>query len=133
MQDTVLVLETIYRYHNIFFIQFSAVNLNNMLCPAVSDPFHGRYYRLFAMSHQLLLIPCLGKVYVVLAKHLPVIRSPSKKHLQEVSVWAADTRKESSRSHVNSHQRGDNSDRLQMNGQYKTHHREHSNGHVKTS
>ncbi|KAH9487905.1 hypothetical protein Btru_067429 [Bulinus truncatus] len=46
----------------------SHVNLNNMLCPAVSDPFHGRFYRLFAMVHQLILIPSLGKLLVILAR-----------------------------------------------------------------
>ncbi|XP_035828391.1 transmembrane protein 164, partial [Aplysia californica] len=46
----------------------SQVNLNNMLCPAVSDPFHGKYYRLFAIAHQFILIPCQGKLFVLIAK-----------------------------------------------------------------
>ena len=39
-----------------------------MLCPAVSDPFRGQYYRLFAIGHQLILIPLQGKLLVVLAR-----------------------------------------------------------------
>jgi hypothetical protein len=51
-------------------LQLTQVNLNNMLCPAVSDPFHGLYYRLFAITHQCLLIPSLGKIYAALARHI---------------------------------------------------------------
>ncbi|GBM70442.1 Transmembrane protein 164 [Araneus ventricosus] len=39
------------------------VNLNNIICPAVSDPFTGPNYRLWAMLHQAALILLLGKVY----------------------------------------------------------------------
>lgn len=35
-----------------------------MLCPAISDPFYGRLYRLCGMTHQLLLIPIIGKFVV---------------------------------------------------------------------
>lgn len=53
--------------------QMSQVNLNNMLCPAVSDPFHGKYYRLIAIGHQLILIPTLGKVFLLLAKAFNIL------------------------------------------------------------
>ncbi|KAA0198646.1 Twinkle protein mitochondrial [Fasciolopsis buskii] len=39
----------------------TGVNLNHMLCPAVSDPFEGPHYRLVAMVHQPALILILGK------------------------------------------------------------------------
>ena len=37
--------------------------MNNMICPAISDPFHGPYYRVLAMSHQSILVPLVGKLY----------------------------------------------------------------------
>lgn len=44
-----------------------STNLNNMVCPAVSDPFHGPHYRTIAMLHQGLLIPLFGKIYAIIA------------------------------------------------------------------
>ncbi|KAF6778890.1 hypothetical protein AHF37_01533 [Paragonimus kellicotti] len=39
----------------------TGINLNNILCPAISDPFEGPHYRMAAMVHQPFLILILGK------------------------------------------------------------------------
>ncbi|KAM8711984.1 hypothetical protein ACLKA7_012492 [Drosophila subpalustris] len=39
----------------------TGINLDHMLCAAMSDPFQGQNYRLFACCHQALLCPILSK------------------------------------------------------------------------
>ncbi|KAI6223000.1 hypothetical protein M3Y99_01478900 [Aphelenchoides fujianensis] len=62
----VFSLGLIVLYH-FFFLQSTAlltsVNLNCILCPAVSDPFSGRFYRLCAVAHQCLVVPLVTKFY----------------------------------------------------------------------
>ncbi|KAH8337275.1 hypothetical protein KR059_005121 [Drosophila kikkawai] len=45
---------------------FTGINLDHMLCAAMSDPFQGPNYRLFACCHQALLCPLLSKGTVLL-------------------------------------------------------------------
>ena len=45
-----------------------------MLCPAVSDPFYGRGYRLCAMVHQMILIPLIGKLIVLSSQYFKLLQ-----------------------------------------------------------
>ncbi|KAH8384542.1 hypothetical protein KR093_000208 [Drosophila rubida] len=56
-----IYLYLVYPLFIIFRLQFTGINLDHMLCAAMSDPFQGQNYRLFACCHQALLCPLLSK------------------------------------------------------------------------
>lgn len=61
------VTSALFCFYMFLFLQplglISQVNLNNMICPAISDPFYGENYRLCAMFHQQFLVLTFGKIY----------------------------------------------------------------------
>lgn len=59
-----------YYIYNLVLVQplsfITQANINNLLCPAISDPFAGVYYRLHTLWHQLVLIYMGGKLFALI-------------------------------------------------------------------
>ncbi|XP_052215002.1 transmembrane protein 164-like isoform X2 [Dreissena polymorpha] len=80
----ILSLGWLYFFHFVPLNYLAVVNLNNMLCPAVSDPFYGRLYRICAMGHQVILLPVIGKFIVASSYYFNISRT---KDIKEVPVF----------------------------------------------
>lgn len=61
---------TLFSFYMLLFLQplgmILHVNLNNMMCPALSDPFSGPYYRIIACCHQPAMMFLIGKVFCII-------------------------------------------------------------------
>ncbi|CAI2724952.1 unnamed protein product [Schistosoma spindalis] len=69
----------------------TGINLNNILCPAISDPFPGPNYRLWAVFHQSVIILVLGKIFTLFLLRLNTRKVPwlylnSNKHDQKFVI-----------------------------------------------
>ena len=122
-----------------------------MLCPAISDPFYGPYYRLCAVVHQTMALPLLAKVMFWVCKKL----SPKTVYdLEETKVLvlihnyitgnkpvrqqeAHQQNQTNVLSEENKHScvkhRMGSGDGQEQNGIVKDHSRQPSNGHIKSS
>jgi bacterioferritin-associated ferredoxin len=63
------------------------VNLNAMICPAVSDPFNGPYYRIAANLHLPLFMILFGKTYCFIGRTFfnPKSNNLNKEQIDEIN------------------------------------------------
>jgi hypothetical protein len=75
----------LYHYLVLQSISFGTkVNLNSIMCPAISDPFEGPWYRVAANIHQTFFIILHGKIYCYIGEKFFVPKGERKKAQQHV-------------------------------------------------
>ena len=79
-----------YYIYNLVIIQpitlLTNANVNNLLCPAITDPFAGPNYRLHTLWHQLGLAYVGGKIFALIGKLITCIRT----HFDQAILVKAD-------------------------------------------
>ena len=68
-----------YYIYNLIIVQpitlFTKANVNNLLCPAITDPFAGPDYRLHTLWHQLVAAYIAGKMFAVIGKPIVALKN----------------------------------------------------------
>ncbi|KAJ6632977.1 Transmembrane protein, partial [Pseudolycoriella hygida] len=96
-------------YHFSILVIFAVptqINLNHVLCPALSDPFQTTSYRLCAVVHEALLCTLLCKIYCILFRPsnlnftVNIINKNDSKHLSNDNIGCDDSHDNQNQNHV---------------------------------
>ena len=108
-----LAIMRLYHYLILQPISFATnVNLNNTMCPAISDPFNGQWYRLAANFHQTFFIMLHGKLYIFIGNKFFV---PKHSQPQDENATLKDDDTQHSRNYLDAN--GNNITKAVLNAQ----------------